>query len=99
MSKSKNLKSLLDKIDSPKTSSGFEEKILRNWERTVVGSTPNHHSHNRVLSIVAAHPRMSMLITSFVLMAAILLTYQVWQNQDEQLNRIDVLSELSLSTL
>jgi hypothetical protein len=42
---------------------------------------------------------MSILLASFVLMAAALLSYQAWQNQDEQLNRIDVLSELSLSTL
>jgi hypothetical protein len=99
MSKSKSLKNILDKIESPKTSSGFEEKILRDWERSVVAPLPAVRAHTRVVSLVATHPRMSMLLASFVLMAAVLLTYQAWQNQDEQLNRIDVLSELSLSTL
>jgi hypothetical protein len=101
MSKGKDnsLKNILDKIDAPKTSAGFEEKILRDWERVVVVSSPAVRTHARAISLVAAHPRMSILLASFVLMAAALLSYQAWQNQDEQLNRIDVLSELSLSTL
>jgi hypothetical protein len=99
MSEGKDLKSILDKIDSPKTSSGFEDRILRDWKRVVPSSSHARHSHTRVLSLVATHPKISVLLASFVLLAAALLTYQAWQNQDEQLNRIDVLSELSLSTL
>jgi len=99
MSEAEKIKKILDKIDHPKPSPGFEGQLIQNWQNLVSGLQPTINAHGRSLSLVGAHHRAVMLAVSFLIMTAVLVTYQLGHNQEEQLNRVDVLSELSLSSL
>jgi hypothetical protein len=99
MSESEKFKKILDKIEHPKPGLGFEDTLIQNWQSMTTIQVARLNAPSRTLSLTAIYPKTTMLSVSFFIMAVILLTYQLAHNHEEQLDRVDVLSELSLSTL
>ena len=57
------------------------------------------HARFDIWVMVRIHRKLSLLPTTIVLAAAVLLAQKFFLHKEEDLNRVDVMSELSLSTL
>lgn len=57
------------------------------------------HAWSDVLALVGTHRKLTLLLTSIALIASVLLAQKLYLDQEEDLNNVDVMSELSLSTI
>ena len=80
-------------------STHFEHRIYQDWQRTVSKKDQLTHRFSNVLVLARLHPRVVGLIAIAVIAASVLLGQHLLTSQDEELHRIDALSELSLSTI
>ena len=95
----KHLKRVLDQIKVQGPSTHFEQRIYQDWQRTVSNVEQPTHRLSEALVLARLHPRIVGLIAIVAITASVLLG-QHWSSfEDEELHRIDALSELSLSTL
>ena len=95
----KHLKKVLDQIEVQESSTHFEQRIYQDWQRTVAKTEKPNHGLSEVLALARMHPKLTALIAFVVIAASILLGQHLIASQDDELHRIDALSELSLSTI
>jgi hypothetical protein len=95
----KHLKKILDRIEIQDPSPQFEQRIYKDWERSVIQVEEPNNRLSEVLALVKLHPKIVTLIAIISITASLLLGHYVMMSPDEELHRVDVLSELSLSTL
>jgi uncharacterized protein YllA (UPF0747 family) len=95
----KHLKEVLDQIEVQEPSTRFEARIYQDWQRTVSKEDHPTDRFSEVLVLARLHPRVVGLIAIAVITASVLLGQHFLASQDEELHRIDALSELSLSTI
>jgi hypothetical protein len=95
----KHLKKVLDQIEVQEPSTHFEQRIYQDWQRVVLKVDRPTHRFTEVLALARLHPRLAALIAMVVITGSVLLGQHLLTNQDEELHRIDALSELSLSTI
>jgi hypothetical protein len=94
------LKKALDQIEVQSSSSDFEQRIYQDWQRTVAKADNSSNRFSEVLTLARLHPKAVAFLLILLAAASVLLTQHfLIASQDEELRRIDVLSELSLSTI
>jgi len=95
----KHLKKVLDQIEVQESSTHFEQRIYQDWQRAVsMGDQPTDR-FSEVLVLARLHPRLVALIAIAIITASVLLGQHLLTSPEEELHRIDALSELSLSTI
>jgi len=94
-----HLKRVLDQIKVQGPSTHFEQRIYQDWQRTVSNVEQPTHRLSEALVLARLHPRIVGLIAIVAITASVLLGQHLLMSQDEELHRIDALSELSLSTI
>lgn len=94
-----HLKRVLDQIKVQEPSTHFEQRIYQDWQRTVSNVEQPTYRLSEALALARLHPKIVGLVAVVVITASVLLGQQLLTSQDEELHRIDALSELSLSTL
>ena len=94
-----HLKRVLDQIKVQGPSTHFEQRIYQDWQRRVSNVEQPKHRLSEALVLARLHPKIVGLIAVVVITASVLLGQHLLTSQDEELHRIDVLSELSLSTI
>ena len=92
----KHLKRVLDQIKVQGPSTHFEQRIYQDWQRRVSNVEQPKHRLSEALVLARLHPKIIGLIA---ITASLLLGQHFLMSQDEELHRIDALSELSLSTI
>ena len=95
----KHLKKVLDQIEVQEPSTHFEQRIYQDWQRTVAKTEKPNHGLSEVLVLARLHSKIAALIAFVVIAASVLLGQHLIASQDDELHRIDALSELSLSTI
>ena len=95
----KHLNQVLDQIKVQGMSTDFEQRIYKDWQRTVSNVEQPTYRLSEALALARLHPKIVGLIAVVVITASVLLGQHLLTSQDEELHRIDALSELSLSTL
>ena len=95
----KHLNRVLDQIKVQGMSTDFEQRIYQDWQRTVSNVKQPTYRLSEALALARLHPKIVGLIAVVVITASVLLGQHLLTSQDEELHRIDVLSELSLSTI
>jgi len=95
----KHLNRVLDQIKVQGMSTDFEQRIYQDWQRTVSNVEQPTYRLSEALALARLHPKIVGLIAVVVITASVLLGQHLLTSQDEELHRIDALSELSLSTL
>ena len=95
----KHLKKVLDQIEVQESSTHFEQRIYQDWQRTVSNMEQPTYRLSEALALARLHPKIVGLIAVVVITASVLLGQHLLTSQDEELHRIDALSELSLSTI
>jgi hypothetical protein len=95
----KYLKKVLDQIEVQDPSTDFEQRIYQDWQRTVSNEDQSTHRLTEAMVLVKSHPKIIGLIAIVAITASLLLGQHFLMSQDEELHRIDALSELSLSTI
>jgi len=95
----KHLKKVLDQIEVQESSTHFEQRIYQDWQRMVSNTDQPTHRFSEALVLVKLHPKIIGLIAIVAITASVLLGQHFLMSQDEELHRIDALSELSLSTI
>ncbi|ANJ00229.1 MULTISPECIES: hypothetical protein [Polynucleobacter] len=96
----KYLKKALDQIEVQSSSSDFEQRIYQDWQRTVTKVEKPSNRFSEVLVLLKLHPkRVTFLLIALVITSALLTQKLLVNSQDDELRRIDALSELSLSTI
>ena len=95
----KHLKKALDQIEVQEPSIHFEQRIYQDWQRTVAKTEKPNHGLSEVLVLARLHSKIAALIAFVVIAASVLLGQHLIASQDDELHRIDALSELSLSTI
>ena len=90
---------VFDKIAVEEPSANFEQRVLLDWQRTVLQAERPTHRLSEVLVIAKNHRKSSLLLLMAVLMSSVILSQCLMTSQDDDLRRIDALSELSLSTM
>ncbi len=95
----KHLMKVLDQIEVQEPTTNFEQRIYQDWQRTVSKVDRPTHQFSEVLVLARLHPKFVALIGIAVIIASLLLGQHLLTSQDEELHRIDALSELSLSTI
>jgi len=93
------LKKALDQIEVQDSSPHFEQRIYQDWQRAVSNVEQPTHRFSNALVLARLHPKIVGLIVIIAIAASVLLGQQLLTSQDEELHRIDALSELSLSTI
>ena len=93
------LKKALDQIEVQDSSPHFEQRIYQDWQRTVSNVEQPTYRISEALALARLHPKIVGLIAVVVITASVLLGQHLLTSEDEELHRIDALSELSLSTL
>ena len=94
-----HLKKVLDQIKAQDPSTHFEQRIYQDWQRTVSNVEQPTYRLSEALALARLHPKIVGLIAVVFITASVLLGQHLLISQDEELHRIDALSELSLSTL
>ena len=94
-----HLKRVLDQIKVQGPSTHFEQRIYQDWQRRVSNVEQPKHRLSEALVLARLHPKIIGLIAIVVITASVLLSQHFPMSQDEELHRIDALSELSLSTI
>ena len=92
----KYLNKALDQIEVQSPSFDFEQRIYQDWQRAVTNEDQSTHRLTEAMVLVKSHPKIIGLIA---ITASLLLGQHFLMSQDEELHRIDALSELSLSTI
>ncbi|MDH6504947.1 hypothetical protein [Polynucleobacter sphagniphilus] len=95
----KHLKKVLDQIEVQEPSTHFEKRIYQDWQRTVAKTEKPNHGLSEVLVLARLHSKIAALIAFVVIAASVLLGQHLLTSPEEELYRIDALSELSLSTI
>ena len=95
----KHLRRILDQIKVQGPPTHFEQRIYQDWQRAVSNVEQSTHRLSDALALVRLHPKIVGLIAIVAITASALLGQHLLTSQDEELYRIDVLSELSLSTI
>ena len=95
----KHLNRVLDQIKVQGMSTDFEQRIYQDWQTTVSNVERPTYRLSEALALARLHPKIVGLIAVVVITASVLLGQHLLTSQDEELHRIDVLSELSLSTI
>ena len=95
----KHLKKVLDRIEVQEPSTQFEQRIYQDWQRTVAKTEKPNHGLSEVLVLARLHPKLAALMAFVVIAGSVLLGQHLIASQDDELHRIDALSELSLSTI
>ena len=95
----KHLKKVLDQIEVQEPSTHFEQRIYQDWQRTVAKTEKPNHGLSEVLVLARLHSKIAALIAFVVIAASVLLGQHLLTSPEEELYRIDALSELSLSTI
>jgi len=95
----KHLNQVLDQIKVQGMSTDFEQRIYQDWQRTVSNMEQPTYRLSEALALARLHPKIVGLIAVVVITASVLLGQHLLTSQDEELHRIDALSELSLSTI
>ena len=95
----KHLKKALDQIAVQEPSTHFEQRIYQDWQRTVAKTEKPNHGLSEVLVLARLHSKIAALIAFVVIAASVLLGQHLLTSPEEELYRIDALSELSLSTI
>jgi len=95
----KYLNKVLDQIEVQDPSTDFEQRIYQDWQRAVTNVEQPTHRLSEALVLPRLHPRIVGLITIVAIAASVLIGQHLLMSQDEELHRIDALSELSLSTI
>ena len=95
----KHLKKVLDQIEVQESSTHFEQRIYQDWQRTVAKTEKPNHGLFEVLVLARLHPKLAALMAFVVIAGSVLLGQHLIASQDDELHRIDALSELSLSTI
>jgi|GEM_PF-430455 len=96
----KQLKKIFDQIEVQNPSIHFEQRIYQDWQRVVAKAEKPNHRFSEVLVHAKVHPRMVVFLVIVAIAASILLAQHLLiSSQDDELRRIDALSELSLSTI
>ena len=95
----KHLKKALDQIEVQEPSTHFEQRIYQDWQRTVAKTEKPNHGLSEVLVLARLHSKIAALIAFVVIAASVLLGQHLLTSPEEELYRIDALSELSLSTI
>jgi len=94
-----HLKKVLDQIKAQDPSTHFEQRIYQDWQRMLSNTDQPTHRLSEALVLVKLHPKIIGLIAIVAITASVLLGQHFLMSQDEELHRIDALSELSLSTI
>jgi hypothetical protein len=94
-----DLKKVLDQIEVQDSSTHFEQRIYQDWQQTVSNGSQPAHRFSNFLVLARLHPKIVGLIAIVAITASVLLGQHLLTSQDEELHRIDALSELSLSTI
>ena len=96
MNNQDNLKNILNQIEVPRPTPRFEEQLFQDWNRTVIKSS----DIKPMASILVLVRRYQKLLYLLVLMMVVgTVVNQNYFKDHHDLHHIDVLSELSLSTL
>jgi len=95
----KHLKKVLDQIKIQEPSTHFEQRIYQDWQRAVSKGDQSRDRFSKVLVLARLHPRLVALIAIVGITAFVLLGQHLLTSPEEELHRIDALSELSLSTI
>jgi hypothetical protein len=98
MSDHQDLRRVLDQIQPPTFSIGFEKKLMKDWAENTSSDISSRPWLRDILIIRRNHKKMIFAVASMLMVAAIL-GQQYFYEQSEDLNHVDVLSELSLSAL
>jgi len=93
------VKKVLDQIKAQDPSTHLEQRIYQDWQRMVSNTDQPTHRLSEALVLVKLHPKIIGLIAIVAITASVLLGQHFLMSQDEELHRIDALSELSLSTI
>ena len=95
----KHFKRALDQIKVQDPSTHFEQRIYQDWQIAVSNLEQPTHRFSNALVLARLHPKIVGLIVIIAIAVSVLLGQQLLTSQDEELHRIDALSELSLSTI
>ena len=95
----KHLKKVLDRIEVLEPSTQFEQRIYQDWQRAVSKGDQPTDRFSEVLVLARLHPRLVTLIAIVIITISVLLGQHLLTSPEEELHRIDALSELSLSTI
>jgi len=93
------LRQALDHLDIPKPSTQFEKRLIQDWERLALKGRQPVGLFSDVLVLMRLQRKFILLVVSTALILSVFAGRNFLLNQEDDLNRIDVLSELSLSTL
>lgn len=92
-------KKILDGLNPPQCSNDFESKLNRDWSRLHISVNRDRNIVMNALALARPNLKLSVFLISFLLFGAVLVGQKLINAQDDELERIDPLSELSLSTL
>lgn len=95
----KYLKKALDQIEVQRPPAHFEQRIYQDWQRTVSNANQSTQRFFSVLVLARLHPKVVGLLAIMAIAASVLIGQHWMSFEDEELHQIDVLSELSLSTI
>ena len=95
----KHLKKVFDQIEAQEPSAHFEQRIYQDWQRVVANAERPIYRLSEVLVLAKLHHKLVIFMAIVAITASVLLGQHVLGSQDEDLHRIDALSELSLSTI
>jgi hypothetical protein len=97
-SEKQHLKKLLDQIKPQEPAANFEQLIHQDWQRTIAYDESTHRL-SEVLTVARLNPKLLTFLVIVAITGSVLLGQHLMSPQDDDLHRIDALSELSLSTI
>ena len=90
----------LEQVKPPDPSANFEQRLHQDWERLVLTSpTKSTHGISEVLTFAWAHHKLVIFLAMMAIVASVLLGQRMIASAEDDLQQIDALSELSLSTI
>lgn len=99
MNEREQLKEVIRNMNAPEMSEAFKEKLYQDWHRQIHGYKTPKMKHIHVIALARTQYRFLLFFGAMALMIALIFGQKYWNDQEEGLNRVDTLSELSLSTL
>jgi hypothetical protein len=94
-----HLKKAFDRIDVGPLATSLEQRIYQDWQSVVATNQKPSNRISEVLVMAKLHPKSVIFIAIVTIAASVLLGQHFYAAQEDDLHRIDVLSELSLSTI
>ena len=95
----RHLKKVFDQLEVQEPSTHFEQRIYQDWKKVVVNTEKPIYRLSEVLALAKLHHKLVIFTVIVAISASVLLGQHLLGSQDEDLHRIDALSELSLSTI